>query len=403
MTRSPLHDEHLALGATLVDFAGWDMPLRYSGDVAEHIAVRTAAGLFDISHMGEIWVRGEQAAAGLDAAVVSGMERLPIGAAKYTMLCTPGGGVIDDLIVYRRDWDHFLIVSNASNVDTVTAELTERLADYDAVVANITADVSLIAVQGPKAEGIVAAMCASGADDIRALKNYTWCTVLLRGDIHAMVARTGYTGENGFELFVVPSDAVETWRLALALGEPEGLIPCGLSARDTLRLEAGMPLYGHELTLATTPYDAGLSWVVQTGAARVLMRPDVEGAVHMSADPVERGDFVGREALALAKDRAVAAKADPASAPDDARILVGLVGSVGRAARSGFFVFMGDRQVGIVSSGAPSPTLGVPVAMAMVHPSVSAIGTVLEVDVRGRRETMTVTALPLYTRASSPL
>jgi len=400
MTRSPLHDEHVALGATLVDFAGWDMPVRYSGDVAEHLAVRTAAGLFDISHMGEIVVRGADAAAGLDAAVVSGMERLAIGRAKYTMLCTPGGGVIDDLIVYRRDWDHFLIVANASNVETVTAELVERFVAFDATVENMTADVSLIAVQGPKAEGIVAAMCKAGADDVRALKNYTWCTALLQGDVHAMVARTGYTGEDGFELFVVAADAVEVWRLALALGAPEGLIPCGLSARDTLRLEAGMPLYGHELTLATTPYDAGLSWVVQTGAARVLERPGVEGAVLMSAEPVARGDFVGGEALAAAKERSAANEADPDSAPEEARILVGLVGAPGRAARSGFFVYLGDRQVGIVSSGAPSPTLGVPVAMAMVHPSAAPIGTILDIDVRGRRETMTVTALPLYSRAS---
>ncbi len=376
------------------------MPVRYSGDVAEHLAVRTAAGLFDISHMGEIVVRGADAAAGLDAAVVSGMERVQIGRAKYTHLCTPGGGVIDDIIVYRRDCDHFLIVANAANVVTVTAELVERLSRFDATVENVTSDVSLLAVQGPKAEGIVAAMCASGADDVRSLKNYTWCTVLLKGDVHAMVARTGYTGEDGFELFVVPDDAVEVWRLALELGAPEGLIPCGLSARDTLRLEAGMPLYGHELTLATTPYDAGLSWVVQTGAARVLQRPGVDGAVSMSAEPVARGDFVGREALAAAKERADAFAADPASAPEEARILVGLVGSPGRAARAGFEVFLGERSVGIVSSGAPSPTLGVPVAMAMVHPSAVEVGTVLDVDVRGRRESMTVTALPLYSRAS---
>lgn len=376
------------------------MPVRYSGDVAEHLAVRTAAGLFDISHMGEIVVRGADAAAGLDAAVVSGMERVQIGRAKYTHLCTAGGGVIDDIIVYRRDWDHFLIVANAANVETVAAELTERLAAFDATVEDVTADVSLIAVQGPKAEGIVAAMCASGADDVRALKNYTWCTALLHGDIHAMVARTGYTGEDGFELFVVPADAVEVWRLALAIGAPQGLIPCGLSARDTLRLEAGMPLYGHELTLATTPYDAGLGWVVQTGAARVVERPGLEGAVSLSAEPVARGDFVGREALAVAKERAAATEADPASAPDDARILVGLVGTPGRAARAGFAVLKGEREVGIISSGAPSPTLGVPVAMAMVHPSAAAIGTVLDVDVRGRRESMTVTALPLYSRAS---
>ena len=400
MTRSPLHHEHVALGATMVDFAGWDMPVRYSGDVAEHLAVRTAAGLFDISHMGEISVRGADAAAGLDAAVISGMERLVIGRAKYTMLCTPGGGVIDDLIVYRRDWDHFIIVANASNVETVAAELTERLERFDATVANITEDVALLAVQGPKAEGIVASMCELGADDVRALKNYAFCTVLLKGDVHAVVARTGYTGEDGFELFVVADDAVEVWRLALALGAPEGLIPCGLSSRDTLRLEAGMPLYGHELTLATTPYDAGLGWVVQTGPARVLERPGADGAVSVSAEPQPRGDFVGRAALAEAKARHDVMAADPASAPAEARILVGLVGASGRVGRAGYEVYVGENRVGIISSGAPSPTLGRPVAMAMVHPSAAAVGTVVEIDVRGRRESMTVSALPLYARAS---
>ena len=244
-------------------------------------------------------------------------------------------------------------------------------------------------------------MCAAGADDVRALKNYTWCTVLLQGDVHAMVARTGYTGEDGFELFVVAADAVEVWRLALALGTPEGLIPCGLSARDTLRLEAGMPLYGHELTLATTPYDAGLGWVVQTGAARVLERPGIDGAVSLSAEPVARGDFVGREALAAAKERAADDRRptphrrprSPASWWGSSALPAAPRARVSRCSWAA-------REVGIVSSGAPSPTLGVPVAMAMVHPSAAAVGTVLDIDVRGRRESMTVTALPLYSRAS---
>lgn len=400
MTRSPLHHEHVALDATLIEFAGWDMPVRYVSDVAEHRAVREAAGLFDISHMGEIEVRGPGAAAGLDFAVVSGMERLAIGKAKYTMLCATNGGVIDDLIVYRRDWDHFIIVANAANVETVAAELTERLDAFDATVTDITRDVSLLAVQGPRAEEIVSAMCSHGADDIRALTNYTWCTVLLKGDIHAMVARTGYTGEDGFELFVVPDDAVDVWRLALTMGEPHGLVPCGLAARDTLRLEAGMPLYGHELTIATTPYDAGLGWVVQTGAARVLERPGDDGAVSLSEDKRPRGDFVGREALAAAREQSTACETDPESAPEDCRVLVGLVGVTGRVARAGFEVFVGDRHMGVVSSGAPSPTLGKPIAMAMVHPSIARVGTAVEIDIRGRRETMTVAALPLYKRAS---
>lgn len=400
MTRSPLHHEHEALGATLIDFAGWDMPVRYSSDLAEHRAVREAAGLFDISHMGEVVVRGPQAATGLDAAVVSGMERLAIGKAKYTMLCTPSGGVIDDLIVYRRDWDHFIVVANAANVDTVVAELSHRLAQFDATVTDMTAEVALIAVQGPLAEQIVTSMCAFGEDDIRLLAPYTWCTVLLKGDIHAMVARTGYTGEDGFELFVVPDDAVAVWRLALTHGEPLGMLPCGLAARDSLRLEAGMPLYGHELTLSTTPYDVGLGRVVQTGAARVLVRPGLDGAVRLSDDKQLRGDFVGRDALAAAREKYDAAIADPASAPSDQRVLVGLVGTSGRVARSGYEVFHDGQHVGVVSSGAPSPTLGKPIAMAMVHPRAAAEGTAVEIDVRGRRETMTVAALPLYRRAS---
>src|SRR5690606_7594397 len=232
MPRTPLHDEHIALGATLVDFAGWEMPVRYSGDVAEHHAVRTAAGLFDISHMGEISVRGADAAAALDAALVSSMSRVGIGSAKYTMLCTTDGGVIDDLIVYRRDWDHFLIVANASNTQAVVATLRERLAGTAVALEDESQTVSLIAVQGPAAEEIVATMCDRGADDVRAMKYYTWTTVVLHGDVHAMCARTGYTGEDGFELFVTAEDAVETWRLALATGAPHGLIPCGLSARD---------------------------------------------------------------------------------------------------------------------------------------------------------------------------
>lgn len=400
MTRSPLHHEHEALGATLIDFAGWDMPVRYSSDLAEHRAVREAAGLFDISHMGEVVVRGPQAATGLDYAVVSGMERLAIGKAKYTMLCTPSGGVIDDLIVYRRDWDHFIVVANAANVDTVVAELTHRLAQFDATVTDQTADIALIAVQGPRAEEIVTSMCAFGADDIRLLAPYTWCTVLLKGDIHAMVARTGYTGEDGFELFVVPDDAVAVWRLALQIGQPLGMLPCGLAARDSLRLEAGMPLYGHELTLATTPYDVGLGRVVQTGAARVLVRPGLDGAVQLSEDKQPRGDFVGRDALATAKQAYDAALADPASAPDAQRVLVGLIGQSGRVARAGYEVFHNGEHGGVISSGAPSPTLGKPVAMAMVHPRLAAVGTAVEIDVRGRRESMTVAALPLYRRAS---
>ncbi|WP_062313347.1 glycine cleavage system aminomethyltransferase GcvT [Demequina rhizosphaerae] len=370
--RSPLHDQHVALGATLVPFAGWEMPVRYTGDIAEHTAVRTAAGLFDLSHMGEISIRGAQAAEFLDHALVGRISAVALWGAKYTMLCTPEGGVIDDLIVYRRDWDHFFIVANAANKDVVVAELTDRLAGFDASLEDISREVALIAVQGPRAEDIVARMCTRGDDDIHAMRYYSAANVLLEGDIHAFVARTGYTGEDGFELFVDADEAAAVWALALATGADDGLVPCGLSSRDTLRLEAGMPLYGQELTRDTTPFDAGLGRIVVFGTPT---KP--------------RGDFVGREALLRAK------------VEGPSRVLVGLLGDGRRAARAGYGVLDADGEtVGVVTSGAPSPTLGRPIAMAYVPATLAEPGTVVGIDVRGRREDMTVTALPFYSRAS---
>ncbi|WP_062465357.1 glycine cleavage system aminomethyltransferase GcvT [Demequina soli] len=370
--RSPLHDRHVALGATLVPFAGWEMPVRYSGDIAEHTAVRTAAGLFDLSHMGEIAIRGADAAAFLDAALVGRMSAVALAGAKYTMICTPEGGVIDDLIVYRRDHDHFVIVANASNKDVVVAELEARVAGFDATVEDVSAEIALIAVQGPRAEDIVGRMCVRGDDDIRAMRYYSATNILLSGDIHAFAARTGYTGEDGFELFVGADEAGAVWDLALAAGAEDGIVPCGLSARDTLRLEAGMPLYGQELTRDTTPFDAGLGRVVAFGTAS---KP--------------RGPFVGHDALLKAK------------VEGPARVLVGLVGDGRRAARAGYPVLDPEgAAVGVVTSGAPSPTLGRPIAMAYVPPALAEPGTVVGIDVRGRREEMTVAALPFYSRAS---
>jgi len=354
----------------MVDFAGWMMPVRYSGDIAEHTAVRTAAGLFDLSHMGEISVRGADAVPFLEYALVGRMGAVGLARAKYTMMCAPDGGVIDDLVVYRRDFDHFVIVANASNKDTVVGELRERAAGFAVAVADESASVALIAVQGPLAERIVTAMTARDGDNFAPLPYYASTHVVLTGDVHAFVARTGYTGEDGFELFVAAADAVEVWRLALAVGGAD-LTPCGLSARDTLRLEAGMPLYGQELTCDTTPFDAGLGRVVAFGT---------------NENP--RGDFVGRAALEAARD------ASPS------RVLVGLIGDGRRSPRTGYAVTdAAGSRLGEVTSGAPSPTLGRPIGMAYVAASASAVGTEVLVDVRGRGEPMTVAALPLYKRA----
>ena len=373
--RSPLHREHLAAGAVMVPFAGWAMPLRYSSDLAEHQAVRQAAGIFDLSHMGEIRVAGRQAGAALDYALVGHLSAVPVGRARYTMICAADGGVLDDLVVYRTGVDAYLVVANASNAAVVLAELADRCAAFEAAVTDESAQTALIAVQGPRAEEIVTSVTAP--DDVGAVTTlgyYTGLGATVAG-VRALAARTGYTGEDGFELFVPAEQAAGLWRALLAAGEPHGLVPAGLSARDSLRLEAGMPLYGNELDRTTTPYDAGLGRVVKL---------DKTGA---DGQPLE---FVGRGPLATRKG------AEPA------RLLVGLQGLGRRAARHGYPVVMAAAKpgtvVGHVTSGAPSPTLGHPIAMAYVTPEVSGAGTELAVDVRGRIEPVRVVPLPFYRR-----
>ena len=373
--RSPLHAEHVALGAAMTPFAGWSMPLRYSSDLAEHVAVRSAAGLFDLSHMGEIRVTGPDAARALDGALVGHLSAVGVGRARYTMICAPDGGVLDDLVLYRTAPDAYLVVANASNAAVVLDELTARAAGFDATVTDESAGTALVAVQGPRAAAIVASVTApEDVDAVTALRYYAGLPATVAG-VRALVARTGYTGEDGYELFVPAAAAAGLWRTLLGAGAPHGLVPVGLSARDSLRLEAGMPLYGNELDRTTTPYDAGLDRVVR------LDKTGPDGA------PL---DFVGRAALAAR------AGAQPV------RVLIGLRGLGRRAARHGYPVVRstgapGD-VVGRVTSGAPSPTLGYPVALAYVAPDVAAAGTELAVDVRGRAEPVRVVGLPFYRR-----
>ncbi|WP_456786246.1 glycine cleavage system aminomethyltransferase GcvT [Cellulomonas sp. P5_C5] len=373
---SPLHAEHVALGAALTSFAGWQMPLRYTSDIAEHNAVRTAAGLFDLSHMGEIGVTGPDAGRFLDYALVGNLSGLRVLGARYTMICAEDGGVVDDLIVYRDTDDTFLVVANASNHDTVLAAFAERAAGFDVVVEDRSPQTALIAVQGPRALEILRATAglAEAGHDAETLKYYAAIPMTFEGN-PVFVARTGYTGEDGFEFFLDAALAPALWRAFLAAGQPFGLVPAGLSARDSLRLEAGMPLYGNELDRTTTPHDAGLGRVVK------LDKVDDEG------NPLP---FVGRAAL------------EGRAQSEPARVLVGLEGLGRRAARHGYpvkFSTAADAPtVGTVTSGAPSPTLGHPVAMAYVTPEVSAPGTELAVDVRGRYEPVRVEALPFYRR-----
>ncbi|MET9901457.1 glycine cleavage system aminomethyltransferase GcvT [Streptomyces sp. NPDC006446] len=356
---------HRSLGATMTDFAGWDMPLRYGSERDEHLAVRTKAGLFDLSHMGEITVTGPQAADLLNHALVGNIATVGVGRARYTMICQEDGGILDDLIVYRLADHEYMVVANASNAQVVLDALTGRAAGFDAVVRDDRDAYALIAVQGPESPGILKAVTDA---DLDGLKYYAGLPGTVAG-VPALIARTGYTGEDGFELFVAPADAEKVWQALTEAGTPAGLVPCGLSCRDTLRLEAGMPLYGHELTTSLTPFDAGLGRVVKFE---------------------KDGDFVGREALAEAAERA---------ASEPPRVLVGLIAEGRRVPRAGYPVVAGGKVIGEITSGAPSPTLGKPIAMAYVDAAHAAPGTAgVGVDIRGSHEPYEVVALPFYKR-----
>src|ERR1700760_826171 len=332
---TPLLAEHERLGATLTGFAGWRMPLRYGSETAEHLAVRQAAGLFDLSHMGEITVTGPEAADALDHALTGRLSAVTPGRARYTMMCAEDGGVLDDLVVYRTGDEEFMVVANAANTPVVVSELQSRSAGFKAQVTDRTEGYALIAIQGPEAAGILAPLTDLDLDEVKYYAGYPGTVAGRR----AFVARTGYTGEDGFELFTAPGDAGPVWTALMRAGSPAGLVPAGLAARDTLRLEAGMPLYGNELGPDVTPYDAGLGRVVK------FDKP---------------GGFVGGQALA---ERAEAAPR---------RVLTGLTLDSRRVPRHGYPVLAGGQQAGTVTSGAPSLTLGVPIAMAYLTPDAAA-------------------------------
>lgn len=370
LRRTPLHAAHHAAGARFTDFAGWELPVSYGGELAEHRAVREAAGLFDLSHMAEFLVRGPDAADYLDRALAGRPSAIAPGRAKYSLLLTQGGGVIDDLVVYRTGDDRFLVVANAANREPVGEALRERSAGRSVTIIDQTEQFALLAVQGPAALAVLRALpdvdeatAASLAD----LRYYASLDTRIAGH-PVMVSRTGYTGEDGFELYTAVAAATPLWNALLAAGEPQGLVPAGLAARDSLRLEAGMPLYGHELTRDTLPQQAGLHRVVALEAGH---------------------DFVGRAAV-----EAGAAPAAP--------VLAGLLGVGRRAAREGYPVFAGDLRAGAVTSGVLSPTLDVPIALAYLSPQHAVAGTELSIDIRGTRHPFTVTPTPFYRRKKTP-
>ncbi|HJV98815.1 MAG TPA: glycine cleavage system aminomethyltransferase GcvT [Arthrobacter sp.] len=373
-----LYEEHKKLGASFTDFGGWQMPLKYSSELAEHHAVRRAAGIFDLSHMGEVWVTGPDAAAFLDYALVGRISAMAVGKARYSLICNEDGGIIDDLITYRRPaaadgTDRFLVVPNAGNAQKVAAELAQRAAGFDVVVDDVSAGTSLIAVQGPKAEELLLRLVPAAQHSlVTGLKYYAAVEVpfLVAGaGQELLLARTGYTGEDGFEIFVANDDAAALWQAVVAIADEGELTPAGLASRDSLRLEAGMPLYGNELSLEGDPFAAGLGPVVALS---------------------KEGDFVGKAALA--------AKKEAGAGTTTGRRLVGLKGLGRRAGRAHYPVLKDGAVIGEVTSGQPSPTLGYPVAMAYVDVAYTEPGTALDIDLRGKTEPFEVVALPFYKR-----
>ncbi|MGO4806900.1 glycine cleavage system aminomethyltransferase GcvT [Arthrobacter sp. 2MCAF15] len=373
-----LYEEHKKAGASFTDFGGWQMPLKYSSELAEHHAVRNAAGLFDLSHMGEVWVTGPDAAAFLDYALAGKLSAVAVGKAKYSLICQEDGGIIDDLISYRRGEQKYLVVPNAGNAVVVSAALAERAGSaqeggFDVKVEDVSAETSLIAVQGPNAEAILLALVPAEQHSlVTELKYYAAVEVPFMfggASRDLLLARTGYTGEDGFEIYVPNEDAAALWEALLEAGAGHGLIPAGLACRDSLRLEAGMPLYGNELSREGNPYAAGLGPVVSLA---------------------KESDFIGKAALSELK----AAGAGSTTG----RKLVGLKGLGRRAGRGHYPVLKDGNVVGEVTSGQPSPTLGYPIAMAYVDVEFTEPGTALDIDLRGKAEPFEVVALPFYKR-----
>jgi len=353
----------------MVAFAGWDMPVRYGSDLAEHHAVREGAGLFDVSHMGRIELEGPEATDVLDGLLVSRVRDLDDGRARYTMLCDASGGVVDDLIVTRLG-PAWMLVVNASNSDAVLAVLRAAIAERAVTLVHRT-DHVLLALQGPRAADVLAAATADdradGAPDATTLRTFRAIVTRVAGG-SAVVSRTGYTGEDGFEIGCTdPGTGRRIWDALLAAGAAHGLVPCGLAARDSLRLEAGLPLHGHELGADLGPFATGFGRIVHLDEGR---------------------DFPGRAALARIAT----------TGPE--RIVVGLVTEGRRAARAGCTVHDGDRRIGVVTSGAPSPTLGSPIALAAVEAPAAAEGTALTIDVRGTPVPARVVALPFVPPAA---
>lgn len=360
MHHTALHDWHVTHDGRMVDFAGWDMPIQYSSIIEEHQAVRQRVGVFDIGHMGRLKFSGSEACLFLDRLLTNDVTKLAVGQVRYSLVCNEEGGTLDDVLVYRFD-DCYRLVVNASNREKVVAWINQHLGDADVQLTDETFETVMIAVQGPRAFDVLNPLVDA---DITTLGYYTTTATEFQ-TVSALVSRTGYTGEDGFEVVVDAEHGLPLWERLFTAGKDVGLLPCGLGCRDTLRLEAGMPLYGHEMDESVDPITAGLGFGVKLKA----------------------GDFIGKDALIEIKQSPVARK----------RVGLRLEGR--RIAREGASVFHSHQGIGEVTSGTFSPTLQKPIAMAYLTADYAEVGTWVEMDLRGQRVRAEVCDLPFYCRA----
>ncbi|SFA42002.1 aminomethyltransferase [Anoxybacillus pushchinoensis] len=361
LKRTPLFPLYVEHGAKTIDFGGWELPVQFSSIKEEHEAVRTKAGLFDVSHMGEFEVKGKDSLPFLQKMMTNDVAKLTDGRTQYTLMCYEDGGTVDDLLIYKKADDHYLLVVNAANIEKDFAWLQEHVFG-DVEVVNVSDDIAQLALQGPLAEKVLQTLTAT---DLSAMKFFSFADGIRVAGVEALVSRTGYTGEDGFEIYCRAEDAQTVWRTILEAGREEGVIPCGLGARDTLRFEACLPLYGQELASDITPIEAGLGFAVKTNK-------DV--------------DFFGKEVLKKQKEEGTARK------------LVGIEMIDKGIPRHGYAVYVNGEQVGVVTTGTQSPTLKKNIGLALLSTTYTALHTEVEVDIRGKRLKAKVVATPFYKR-----
>lgn len=361
LKRTPLYEEHHAARAKLIDFGGWEMPVQYAGVIEEHNTVRTKAGLFDVSHMGEVDVKGKDALPFVQNLITNDVTKIQDGQILYSPMCYPNGGIVDDLLVYRYGTEHFYIVVNASNTDKDYAWMLEQTKGYDVKVDNISAQLAQLAIQGPLAEKILQRLTATDLSEIK----YYWFTHGEVNEVPCLISRTGYTGEDGFEIYMAPDKAPEIWRKILEVGEPEGIQPIGLGARDTLRFEAKLPLYGNELSAEISPLEAGIGFFVKLAKEK----------------------FVGKESLAEQKEKGVQRK------------IVGLEMVERGIARSHYPIQKDGAEVGFITSGSFSPTLNKNIALGLIRADLTEMGSTLDVIIRGKAVKAQIIPTPFYKRA----